>query len=86
MRGRGKAKSFPASLEAGKYLYQVKQRLLTYNSPLGKGKDKDIHRGRGNSSHAEGKKDISFTGGEKLKFWGIKPFSLVKKKFFLWGK
>ena len=41
MRVRGKAKSFPTSLEArqslppleGKWFYQVKQRLFTYNSP-----------------------------------------------------
>ena len=41
MRGRGKAKSFPASLEVGKSLpplegkcfHRVKQRLFTYNSP-----------------------------------------------------
>ena len=91
MRGRGKAKSFPASLEAGKSLpplegkwfYQVKQRLFTYNSP-----PSPILWGR--------EKTKTFTGEEetppKLKGKRI-SLSLEKKNWYFgelnlfpWGK
>ena len=91
MRGRGKAKSFPASLEAGKSLpplegkwfYQVKQRLFTYNSPpspilWGREKTKTF-TGEGETSPKQKGKRISLYLEEKDWYFG-------ELRLFPWGK
>ena len=94
IRGRGKAKSFPASLEAGKsvpplegkWFYQVKQRLFTYNSPRSSilwGREKaKTFTGEGETPPKQKGKWISLSLEEENSyFWELNLFTWGKRNY-----
>ena len=59
--------------------------MIPLPHPLGKGKDKYIPWGRGNSSQAEGEKDIPFPGEGKLIFFRNETVFLSVKEIYFFG-